>query len=331
MLHLGIGVAEDARVRILAEDGLDAFERLSPLAGPVVLEHTLIAPVGDRGEVHVDQAGEQAFLVEGLLHGPEEADIHLPLHPIGIGGKGTGLGQDVEAGKEPQAPVHGPENVLTVPLVSGELESQEGQDALGAVQLGCLWIPGLLDPALHLELDQQREECEQPDAPLGVKRFAHVQIPIQAPGVRGGKVAHGAFSLLHGVSSGKTAESVFHQNAVDEVMGSPVPHGVQRGLDIQDGVILLAKGEDQLLELIPVVLGFSSRPRRDKEGGRLTEPHGLFEVASHGVYGMHGAVKPLGGLFGGKPIDVKGSQDFIAPVDRLAGVEKELCDVVHAL
>jgi hypothetical protein len=30
-------------------------------------------------------------------------------------------------------------------------------------------------------------------------------------------------------------------------------------------------------------------------------------------------------------IDVQGPQDFIAPVDRLAGVEKELGEVVHAL
>jgi hypothetical protein len=46
---------------------------------------------------------------------------------------------------------------------------------------------------------------------------------------------------------------------------------------------------------------------------------------------MHGAVKPRGGLFGGQLIDIEGSQDLVAPVDRLAGVEEKLGEVVHAL
>ena len=114
-------------------------------------------------------------------------------------------------------------------------------------------------------------------------------------------------------------------------MGDLVAHGIEGGLDIQDGVVLLAKGKDELLELVPIVLGLSSRPGRDKEGLRFTGPHGLFEVTSHGVYGVHGAAKPLGGLIGGQLIDEQGSQDLIASVDRLSGVEEKPGEIVHAL
>ena len=65
--------------------------------------------------------------------------------------------------------------------------------------------------------------------------------------------------------------------------------------------------------------------------GNLLCSYYIFKASSHGVYGVHGAVKPLGGLVCGKLIDVQGPQDLIAPVDRLPGIEEELGEVVHAL
>ena len=81
MLHLGIAVAEDARIGILAQDGQDAFERLPSLAGPVVLEHTRITPVGDCGEIHVDQAGRTALPCRRSSAWPEGSGRSSPSPP----------------------------------------------------------------------------------------------------------------------------------------------------------------------------------------------------------------------------------------------------------
>jgi hypothetical protein len=97
---------------------------------------------------------------------------------------------------------------------------------------------------MDIELDQQGQESELPDSSLGVKLAAEVFLPIEIPGLRGDNPAHSASALLEGTSSGKASKAVFDQDAVDEVVRSLMAHGVEGGLDIENGVILLAKRED---------------------------------------------------------------------------------------
>jgi hypothetical protein len=91
---------------------------------------------------------------------PEEALLVIPLGAIGVLGRISGLGQDVQAGEEAQALIAVEVADMAAPLLVQELQGQEAQQGrVGRDHLRA-GVARLCDEAIEAESGQQRQEEE---------------------------------------------------------------------------------------------------------------------------------------------------------------------------
>ncbi len=82
----GVGLQEQAGVRVLGEGGGDADEGAAAGAGPMLLQGGVIAPVGQGGEIEVGGVAGEALGGPDGGEGPEQALVHGARGAIGIRG-----------------------------------------------------------------------------------------------------------------------------------------------------------------------------------------------------------------------------------------------------
>ena len=131
------------------------------------LEHTRISPVWDGLEVQV----EFALFALIVLEDPAEPDKQIPAclsrDTVGVGGKGSALGQHIQAGEKAQCPVHVPGRIMGVPLGSNQLKGQEGKNGLDIAQAACVRKAAGADRLDDFEILQEGEKEKSSGALFG--------------------------------------------------------------------------------------------------------------------------------------------------------------------
>ncbi len=113
---------------ILGKKGQGPLHPLALGAGPMFLEDRFIPVMGDGVEIQIDDASVIQAQTDGLPHKGllEFQDVNL-IEGIGVGGHGRALGQEIEAGEQPQPGIESVIPHMTITLCPNELQGQKGQ------------------------------------------------------------------------------------------------------------------------------------------------------------------------------------------------------------
>ena len=125
-------------------------------------------------------------------------------------------------------------------------------------------------------------------------------------------------------ASRQAGESLFLEDAVDGALGRGLLcDGVEAGLDVGDGEVALAQGDDLAADVESGGDRRAAAPGRGKEedGGGVLE---VAEVAGEGVDGGGGVAELTGDLGGGAAFEEEGAQQFVAVLARMGGTGEEV-------
>ncbi len=113
---------------VLGKKGQGPLHPLASGAGPMLLKNRFIPVVGNGVEVQIDDASVIQSQTGGFFHKSllKFQDVNL-IEGIGIGGHGRALGQEVEAGEQPQPGIESVIPHVAIPLRTNELQCQKRQ------------------------------------------------------------------------------------------------------------------------------------------------------------------------------------------------------------
>ena len=323
----GIGTQQEAAVGVLGEGGGEADQGPMAGAGPVFLQGLVVDPMRQGGEVEVGGVGDEAALGPQAGQSPQQALVHGAGDAVGVGGHPGRPGQDVEAGEQAGAAVHAPQVVVGVALDAGALEGDEGEHGLQRGQGGRAGVAGGLDGLVDAEVAQEGQQAQDAGGGLALERL--VAVGVQQDG--GGRFqGSGTEALPLGAGApGQAGEPLLLENAVDGALGRGlVGGGVEASLDVGDGEVALAPGDDLAPDFAGGGEGRATAPGRgpEKVGGRVGE---AAEVAGEGVDGGGGVAELAGDLGGGAAFEEEGAQEFVMALTRMDRLGEEVGRAGH--
>ena len=182
-------------------------------------------------------------------------------------------------------------------------------------------IASALDGLVDAEAADERQKAEDAGGARGLEQFGTVGVEGHGLGrTEGGRAGRGA----RGPGAAREAgEALVVEDLADLAFaGGRLGGGIETGLDVGNGEIELAEADD----FVVGGGGEGARGRAAGLGGAEEEVGGFgegAEVADDGVDGVAGAVEAAGDLEGGELFDEEGTEDFVAPLARIGGLDEE--------
>ena len=178
LAQLAVGIAEDAGLGVLGQEGQHPLLPPAPLGDVVLLDQGVLAVEGDRVEVEVERMPprqtEPAHGVEPVAH---QLRVAGRGDPATVLGQERSLGDDVQAGEEGQPFVEDGAHDVAVACGAEELQGQQRpQGAAGGDHLRS-GEPAPREDAVEGDRGEHRQEEEQA-AELGAERLrAQIELP----------------------------------------------------------------------------------------------------------------------------------------------------------
>ena len=321
LTQFSVGVAKDARLGVLRQEGQNALLSPTPLGHVVLLDQSILAMEGDGVKIQVE--GTTTRQTEPS-HGVEPA-----AHQLGIAGRGDPatvlgqerpLGDDVQASEEGQPLVQDHAHDMAVTRRPEELQSQQRAES------GAGWDhlrsrePRLTEDAIEGDRGEHRQEEEQA-AEFGPERLrAQIQLPDVGDIGRGWPRSGWALIVS---PARQPRESFVLENLCNGDRTEGVSFVGQIAADVVDREILFAQGDDAVAYGIGLGSGLGSFGRLEEEvaSGILAE---LVDEDSEAPWGV---TEAMSGLGAGEAIDEEGAESFVLTVGSVGGLEEEAGEV----
>ena len=291
-----IGVAEDAGLGVLRQEGQDALLSPTPLGDVVLLDQGILAMEGDRVKIQVEgMTARQTEPAHGVEPAAHQLRVAARVDPATVLGQERSLGDDVQAGEEGQPLVQHHAHDMAVACRPEQLQGQErsqggaGWDHLRSGE------PRRSEDAIEGNRGQHRQEEEQ-TAEFGPERpRAQVELPDVGDIGRGRPRARWAFVVG---PARQPSESFVLEDLCDGDRAERMSLVGQIAADVIDGEVLFAQGDDAVAEGVGLGCGLGSLSRREEEvaSGILAE---LVDEDSEAPWGVTEAMRATSAL--GRP------------------------------
>ena len=314
--QLPVGVAEDARFRVLGQECQYSLLASASLGDVVLLDQGVLAVEGDGVEVEVERRPPlEAQAIDHVEPVAHQGWIAGRIDPATVFGAEGSLGDDVEAGEEGQPFVEDGTHDMAVAGAAEELQRQQrSQGAAGRDHLRAGEAATSQD-RVQIGRDQIRQEQEQTAELCAEVPWRQIELPDVSGVGHGGTRVIGSLLVPPSRQLGK---AFFLQDRRDCRRADGLAVAGERAADVVDGQVLLPQSDDPVPQPLLLAGWPTLSCRRHKEvtpgiGAELMDedpeaPRGVAELSSR--LGRRDAVHE------------EGPQGFVLPVSGVGGLQE---------
>ena len=316
-----VGVAKDAGLGVLHQEGQNALLSPTPLGDVVLLDQGILAMEGDGVEIQVEgMTTGQTEPAHGVEPAAHQLGIAGWVDPATVLGQERSLGDDVQSGEEGQPRVQNDAHDMAVACRPEELQGQEGAEGAAGWDHLRSGESRRTEDAIERDRGEHGQEEEQA-AELGLERL-RAQIKLPDIGDIGCGWPRAGWAFVVGPAR-QASESFVLENLGDGDRAEGMSLVGQIAADVVDGEVLLSQGDDAVTEGIGFGCGMGSLGRCEEEvaSGILAE---LVDEDAEAPWGVPEATS---GLDAGEAIDEEGAEGFVLAVGGVGGFEEEMGEV----
>ncbi len=317
LAQLPVGIAEDALVRITGEKGEDAFLASTALGDVVLLHQDIVTMERDGMEVEVKRlASLETQGTDSIEPEVHELGIAGGMDPTAVFSQKGSFRNDVEPRKQGQPWVEDRAHDVAVASVAKELEAVQRAHGRPRWDHDRARKASLLQ---HLvqgnggEVGSEEEESSE----LGTERaWAEIEGADISDG--GSIRACGVWAFVIS-SSREPSEALLFEDHGDGRRAERVPRTLECIVDVIDGQVLFAHGDDLIAKAILLRSGLRALLGREEKLAVGV----LAELMTKNAKAALRVAKALGHLLGGEVVDEVGSQGLVLTVGGVRGFEEE--------
>jgi len=317
--NAGMGVAHDAGGGVTDQEDLHAL-LTAAAAGNIVFFQRFLSGVGGYGmEVEIERiAAWQAGPVDFVGPGSHQAGRGTVIDPRTVTGQVGTLGHRVEPSEQSDAWIANQIHDVAGTFGADELEGQQGAQGLLGGDHGRAGQVGLAQDLGQANSVQERHEEKEPTQACAERAGFQTQGAHIGDGGRFGAQRRRPFLVE---ASGQAGEAFFAQEHAEGVDADGVPGVGEFALDVVDGQVAFAHGDDEFADRI-ANRGIAWSVLHDpEEAGAFVGI--VAKLMAKDAEGAGGIAEAACDFVRRQPPDEKGTERFILTVEGAVGSEKE--------